>query len=142
MAASAALIAYGSTLEVETAPGSGIFTTIAEIKSVSKPNPSVDEAEVTHMTSPGRAKEFIAGLADYGEIEFDINWVPSSSTDIFIEAWRSSGLNRSVRVTYGQTTAKDTFLAFVKGYEAGASAPGEVLSGTLTLRVAGLPVRS
>lgn len=142
MAASAAVIAYGSTLEVEDDAGSLNFIAIAEIKSVSKPNASVDEAEVTHMESPDRAKEFIAGLSDYGEIAFDINWVPSSATDLFIEAWRSSGETRAVRVSYGQTTAEDTFPAFVKGYEAGASAPGEVLQGTLTLRVAGAVVRS
>lgn len=142
MAASVAVLAYGSTLEVETAAGSAVYTTIAEIKSVSKPNASVDEVEVTHMTSPSRAKEFKAGLTDYGEIAFDINWVPSSATDVFIETWRAGGENRSVRVTYGSTVYKDTFSAFVKGYEAGASSPGEAMTGTLTLRVAGAVTRS
>lgn len=144
MAASAALIATGSTLQVETAAGTAIYTYIAEIRSVNKPNAQVDEVEVTHMTSPGRAKEFIAGLIDYGELAIDINWIPSNATDLFIEAWKLDGLNRSVKLTYPTTggTATDTFSAFVKGYEAGASAPGEALQGTLTLRVAGAPTRS
>lgn len=142
MAASAAVLAYLSTLEVEDAPNSGVWVFIAEVKSVSKPNASVDEVEVTHMTSPDRAKEFLAGLTDYGETEFDINWVPGGATDDFIEAWRAAGETRATRVSYGNTGAKHTFPAFVKGYEAGASAPGEVLTGTLTLRVAGAVVRS
>lgn len=141
MAASAAKIAYGSTLEVETSPGSGTYTTIAEIKSVSKPNASVDDVEVTHMTSPNLAKEFIAGLTDYGDIQFDINWIPGSATDTFLEAWRASGLNRSTRITY-PGSIKDTFPAYMKGYEAGAAGPGDVLAGTLTLKVAGAVVRS
>lgn len=141
MAASVAKIAYGSKLEVETAPGSLVYTEIAEIKSVSKPNASVDDVDVTHMSSPGLAKEFIPGLTDFGEISFDVNWVPGSATDQFLEAWRASGLTRSARVTY-PGNVKDTFPAYIKGYEAGASSPGDVLAGTLSLKVAGLPVRS
>jgi hypothetical protein len=141
MAASLAKIAYGSKLEVETAPGSGSFTEIAEIKSVSKPNASVEDVDVTHMSSPGLAKEFIPGLTDFGEISFDVNWVPGSATDQFLEAWRASGLTRAARVTY-PGNVKDTFPAYIKGYEAGASAPGDVLAGSLSLKVAGLPVRS
>lgn len=135
-------IAYGSTLEVENAAGSGVFVKIAKIKSVTKPNPSTDEVETTHMESPGRAKEFEAGLSDYGTIDYDLNWEPGGTTDTFIEAWRASGETRATRVKYGNTAVRDTFPAFVQSYEAGASAPGELLTGTLTLRVAGLPVRS
>lgn len=141
MAASVAKIAYGSKLEVENAPGSGVYTEIAEIKSVSKPNVQVADVDVTHMSSPGLAEEQIPGLTNFGEISFDLNWVPGSATDQFLEAWRVSGLTRSARVTY-PGNVKDTFPAYIKGYEAGASAPGEALSGTLTLKVAGLPVRS
>ena len=145
MAASAAIIAYLSTLQVETAAGTAVYSDIAEIKSISKPNAQVDEVEVTHMTSPGRAKEYIAGLIEYGEIAIDINWIPSNATDLFIEAWKLDGINRAVKLKYPTTGggyAYDTFQAFVRGYEAGASAPGEAFKGTLTLRVAGAPVRS
>jgi hypothetical protein len=141
MAASAAKIAYGTTLQVETAAGTGVYTALAEIRSVNKPNASVDDVEVTHMTSPGLAKEFIAGLTDYGTLDLDLNWIPSSATDLFIEAWRADGSTRSVKITY-PGSAVDTFPAFVKGYEAGASSPGDALQGKLTLRVAGAVVRS
>lgn len=134
-------IAYGSTLEVEDEAGSGVFVKIAKITSIAKPNAAVDEVETTHMESPGRAKEFEAGLTDYGEVAYDIRWEASSATDLFIEAWRASGETRSVRATYGLGGPNDTFPAFVKGYEAGAGSPGDVFNGTLTLRCAGLPVR-
>ena len=64
MAASLAKIAYGAKLEVETAPGSAVFTEILEIKSVNKPDASIDDVDVTHMSSPGLAKEFLAGMTD------------------------------------------------------------------------------
>lgn len=141
MAASLAKIAYGAKLEVETAPGSAVFTEILEIKSVNKPDASIDDVDVTHMSSPGLAKEFLAGMTDFGDISFDINWVPGGGTDQFIEAWRASGLVRATRLTY-PGNVKDTFPAYVKGYSAGASSPGDALTGQLTLKVAGLPVRS
>lgn len=141
MAASLAKIAYGSKLEVENAPGSGIYVEILEIKSVNKPDASVEDVDVTHMSSPGLAKEFVAGMTDFGEMQLDINWVPGGSTDQFIDAWRLSGLTRSARMTY-PGNVKDTFPAYVKGYSAGASSPGDALTGQLTLKVAGLPVRS
>lgn len=141
MAASVAKIAYGAKLEVETAPGSAIFTEILEIKSVNKPDPSVDDVEVTHMSSPNLTKEYIPGLSDFGDISFDINWVPGSSTDQFLETWRASGLVRSVRVTY-PGNVKDTFPGYMKGYSAGAGSAGDVLAGQLTIKVAGAIVRS
>jgi hypothetical protein len=141
MAASAVKIAYGSSLQVETSAGSGVFQTIAEIRSVNKPNAQVDEVEVTHMASPGTAKEFVAGLTDFGTVDFDINWIPSNATDLFIEAWRAAAETRSVKVIYNGG-AVDTFPAFVKDYSAGASSPGAAFQGKLTLRVAGAVVRS
>lgn len=141
MAASLAKIAYDGKLEVESAPGSGTFVEILEIKSLNKPDLSVDDVDVTHMSSPGRAKEYISGMSDFGDISFDLNWVPGGATDVFIEAWRASGLNRSTRVTY-PGNIRDTFSAYVKGYSGGASSPGDALTAQLTLKVAGLPVRT
>lgn len=140
MAASNAIIAFDVTLEVEDAPGSGVFVALAEITNVTPPNAQVDDVEVTHMTSPGRAKEFKPGLTDYGEAEFEMNWIPSSVTDTFIRAWRADGTTRSTRVTYpeGET---DTFPAYPRGYQTGAQI-GDKLSATLTLKVAGDVVRA
>lgn len=131
-----AKIAYGTTLHVEDAAGSGVFVKIAEIKSVAKPNAQVDDVEVTHMESPGRAKEYIAGLTDYGETSFDLNWNPGDATDQFIEAWRASGETRATKITYPGAVV-DQFPSYVKGYEGGASAPGEALTGSLTIKIAG-----
>jgi hypothetical protein len=139
MAESNAVIAFDVTLEVETFAGSGVFTELAEITNVTPPNASVDDVDVTHMKSPGRAKEFRPGLTDNGEAEFEMNWIPSSVTDTFIRAWRTSGETRSTRLTYpeGET---DTFPSYPKGYQLGAQI-GDKMSGTLSVKVAGDVVR-
>jgi phage head maturation protease len=54
MAASTAITGYGAVFAVETALNSGVFTDLLETTSITAPNASVDEVDVTHMQSPGR----------------------------------------------------------------------------------------
>lgn len=140
MAASQGVVAFDVTVEVETAEGSGTYTELAEITNVTPPNATVNDVEVTHMKSPGRAREFKPGLTDYGTATCEMNWIPSSVTDTFILAWRASGQTRSVKFTYPDGEI-DTFPAYPQGYETGAQI-GEKLGGTLTMKVAGNVVRS
>lgn len=135
MAASEAVVAFDVTVEVETATGSGVYQELAEITNVTPPNAQVNQVEVTHMKSPGRAREYKPGLTDYGSVTCEMNWIPSSVTDLFLLDWRADGTTRSMRLTYpdGET---DTFPASFEGYEVGAQI-GEKLSATLTAKVAG-----
>ncbi len=136
MAASVAVGAYGAIFAVETALNSGSFTDLVDTTEITAPNASVDEVEVTHMQSPNRVKEFIAGLADYGSVTEKGNHVPQSATDIFLLAWRADGGRRNCRITYtgGHT---QTFLAFVKNYSVDTANPSAALKRTLVVRVAG-----
>lgn len=60
--------------------GTEVFTTIAEIKSLSGPNFQTAFAEVTHMESPDAVREFIPTLTDPGEISFTANFLPDNAT--------------------------------------------------------------
>lgn len=135
MAESQAMIGYGSKLEVEDAAGSGNFIELAEITSVTAPNEQTDDVDVTHMQSPGSTREFIQGLTDGGECEFELNWIPGSATDEFIKTWRQSRERRTARIVYPNAET-DTFLSYVKGYARMAPLEDK-LAATLTLKVAG-----
>lgn len=139
MAASNAITGYGAILSVETAAGSGIYQDLAELTDVTQPNAQVDQVEVTHMLSPARAKEYKAGLADYGDAVYKVNYVPGSATDTFIIAWRADGSTRSTRLTYPNAHTQ-TFPSFVKGYAPDAFNPSSALKATLTVKVAGAVV--
>lgn len=141
MAASQAITGYNSTFEVETAPGSGVFTFLAEVTDITPPNAKADQVEVTHMQSPGRAKEFVQGMTDYGDMTLKLNHIPSSATDDFISAWRADGTTRSTRITYPNAQTSVT-PAFVLGYAPDNFNPGAALKATLTLKCAGVPVNS
>jgi hypothetical protein len=108
-------IGYGLTVEVEDAPASGVFVELAQVFSATPPSAEVDDVETTHYGSPDRSREFIAGLTDRGEVSIEMNFEEQSATDGFIRAWRSSGLNRAVRITYANGAIVN-FAAYVKTY--------------------------
>lgn len=141
MAASQAGIGYGTFLAVETSLGSGVWTDIAEVSSVTAPNAAADQVERTHMQSPNRTKEFAQGLIDPGDAAFKLNHIPGDSVDNFIVAWKAAGDVRGVRITYPNAHTQ-TFPAFVKGYAPDAFNPSGLLSATLTLKVAGAVVEA
>jgi Lambda phage tail tube protein, TTP len=84
MAASQAMLGYGSTVQISTAASPDSFQQMDEIKSITPPSNTLDQIDVTHMQSPNRRREFISGLNDGGEFSFEMNFVPGSNTDDFL----------------------------------------------------------
>ena len=139
--ASAAMIGWGTKLEVETVAGTLTYTELAEIKNANKPSAAVDQVEITTMGSPDQTKEFIAGLTDRGEISMTMNWVPGAPTDDFIEDWREGGNERRyVKITTPNNKIY-TLQGFILDYT-GSIPVGEAMEAELTLKVAGSVVRS
>lgn len=139
--ASAAMIGYGTKIEIENVAGGGVYTEIGEVTNANKPNIQVDQVEVTTMQSPDQTKEYIAGLADRGEVTLSMNWVPGSASDTFIETWREGGNERrSVKITTPNNKIY-TFNAFILSYS-GEIPNGEVMKAELGLKVAGSVTRS
>jgi hypothetical protein len=66
------------------ANASAVLTQLDELLSVTPPNPQVDDVEATHMAST--AREFIAGLTDYGSGDFEFNFIPGNATDVLVRA--------------------------------------------------------
>ncbi|RYE64060.1 MAG: phage tail protein, partial [Oxalobacteraceae bacterium] len=88
-----ARIGYGTRYEIwnATLPVPA-FVFVAEVTSVTPGAASADRIDATHMMSPGRRREYIAGLIDNGEASFEINWVPGSATDELLRSLMSSGV--------------------------------------------------
>src|SRR5580765_4495660 len=120
MAASLAMLGYGSLFSMEstTSPGDSPLTyvALAEIKNIKPPNQQTDDVDVTHNTSPQRRREFIAGLIDPGEASFDMNFVPGSASDLRLQGLLTAGTNVNCRITFPNLINWD-FIGIVKGYE-------------------------
>lgn len=91
-----ALIGYGAEFWLDNA--SNVLTQLSEILSVTPPNPQVATVEATHMASPGRRREYIAGLIEDGEGTFEMNYDAGSATDVLIRAALADGVTRSYKI--------------------------------------------
>lgn len=138
MAASNAILGFGAVLKISDGAESPTFVKIAEVVTVTWPNITSEDVEVTHHESPDRTREYIQGLKDAGEITATINWIPMDASSDMLLGLLSSGAKRQMQVitTNGYQAQ---FLGYVKGFESPQDV-GSQLQATVTIRVSSAPV--
>jgi predicted secreted protein len=116
----------------------GVLTKLAEIISITPPNPQTAEVEATHFGSPNRRREYIAGLIEDGEGTFEMNYVPGSTTDVLIRGAQASGLTKAYKIVIpdGVGTWKVEGSCIVKGYERNVPIDDR-MTASLTVRFTG-----
>lgn len=131
-----AAIGYGSTYEVwDASLGTPALVKIGEVTSITPGSESADRVEVTHMESPNRRREYVAGLIDSGESTFEINWVPNDATDVLLRTLFESGAVEQHRVTFPNGVTV-TYNASIIGYEK-AVPIDDRMTATITVAVSG-----
>ncbi len=78
MSASEAKTGYSTYLQVND--GSDNYENVAEVVSISGLSLSRDTTEVTHLASDDNAKEFIGNMVDGGELSFEVNYLPTDTS--------------------------------------------------------------
>lgn len=135
-------IGYGVSLLVsDVSPATTPTNAIGTIMSFTPPNPTRDIIDVTSSSSANMAREFVAGLIDYGESSFEMLWDTGSTTDALLRGITLERAPRTYRATFSQYTPARTitFQAYLTGYE--RSAPMEdKMTASITLKVTGAPV--
>lgn len=91
-------------------------TEVIEVIEVTPPNSTADRVEVTHMKSPGKRREYIAGMQGDGTASFSINYKPGSATDIFLRELKASGATASHVIEWEDGTTV-TFSGSLLTYE-------------------------
>lgn len=133
MATANAVIGYGTTFAFGDGADPEVFTALAEVTDITPPSDSIDIIETTHMTSPNRTKEFIAGLSDPGECSFDIHFIPGTGDDTVIQGRRNTGTVNNYQITWpGSGTW--TFAAILTGY-APTAPVNDRMTATVTFKV-------
>jgi predicted secreted protein len=135
MAASEALLGYGTIYAIDDGTTGTVFTPLGEVFDFEPPADEVEEVDVTHYLSPDRTREFIAGLINPGEGTFSINWIPGNDTDIFLRDLYVSGETRNHKVTF-TNGASMTFPAFIKGF-APTAPVDDKMTAQFTIKKAG-----
>jgi len=138
-----ARIGWGGKVFLSTDNTEANLTQLAEVTECTFPSDETDEIEATHLLSPGRRKEFIAGLIDGGEVTVSGNYDPGSATDLLLTAAKETGTTRKVRFQIPDTSGTGsidwnfTTSGFVKKYAPDTMSPNAKISYTVTIRITG-----
>jgi hypothetical protein len=138
-----ARIGWGGELHVSTDNTEANLVELLEVREVGFPSDEADEHEVTHLKSPGRRKEFIAGLIDGGEFTATLNYDPGNATDLLLTAAKDTGDTRKIRIVIpddsGTGTADWNMVTsvFVKKWAPDNMEANAPITATVTFRVTG-----
>lgn len=77
MTTTAAVSAYGMTLQLSSG---STFISIAEVRSISEVGAERDFIEATHLLSPQKFKEYIAGLIGSTDVTLEMNYIVQDTT--------------------------------------------------------------
>lgn len=131
-----AMIGYNTAYAIWDATlSTPAYVDIAEVINVTPGASTADRIEATHMKSPNRRREYIAGLIDNGEATFEINWVPGSATDELIRQHFEAGTAANHRITFPNNVTV-IFEAVITGYEK-ESPIDDRMTATITVAVSG-----
>jgi hypothetical protein len=134
------MLGYGSSFEIATSGNSpSDLISLGEIYNITPPSAVVDQIDVTHMQSPNRRREFIAGLVDGGETSFEMNYIPGSIGDTELHEILDTPVGqtrrRTARIRYPNGVTH-TFEVELQRYES-AVPTDDKMSSTVTFKVTG-----
>lgn len=130
-----AIEAQGITIKRGTGSGPIVYATIPEIKSFSGPGGSASVIDVTDLSST--AKEKRMGLADEGQLQLTINYIPDNTVHMALRADRASRAKTPFQILFtdvGLTTW--SFNAYVTGFNVSGGVDG-VVEAQVTLEITG-----
>lgn len=115
-----------------------------EILETPFPEGETEDVEATHMQSPNRRREYIAGLINDGTGDVLMNYVPGSTTDVLCRDLQDAGITTGYRVQLLQPDSSYWQIqgeCIVKKY--GRNSPiDDRRTATLTVRFTGAAVET
>ena len=114
-----------------------VYEEIGQVVSISGPDGSIPEIDVTHLGSTGA--EYIGGLPDFGNVSMEVIWDPASATALHADLWTDFN-NQTVggyQIRLSDSPQSTlTFEAYPGGYPVNL-ATGDKVGATISLRVTG-----
>ena len=130
------MIGYGSKVRIGLGETPD-WTELEFVGDLEMPDEQVDEIEVTHMQSPDRRKQFIAGLIDGGEVSIPMNYIAGNDSDVLLQTIKASGETVQIEITLTAAGTAETFAGFLKGYARTAPVNDKMMA-TATFRLSEL----
>ena len=134
----------GTLFQAGDGAGPGVFTTRAQVRSISGPSLKNNALDVSEHDGPLPYMEFIPGLNDPGEVTIELLFDPADPTqdeggpDGLLFTYNAAAL-RNYAIVWPDTAGTTwEFEAIITAYEPGA-AVDDALTATLTFKLAGAP---
>lgn len=130
-------IGHGSSFRIGNGADPEVFTALAELNDITPPEVTRDSIDATHHSSPDRAREFIPGLKDGGEVTVSFNLIPGGPSDEAIRDQLEAAGLKNYRCVYPDGSHLQ-FAGFCTAY--GQATPlDDKMTGSATFKVSGLP---
>lgn len=132
---------HGVALKLSDMAGTPVFTTVAQITSITPPGFNRGETVVAEHDMTAAVRVINDALYDAGEVVAEVSWDPGHATHDestgFLEA-AVDGATRDWQIVFPDTGATQFDFAAFARYQPGAhDANTGLMTGTLTLRVDG-----
>ena len=135
-------VGLGATIAFGDGASPEVFTSVAEVVSMSGPNFSRESVDFTHMSSANDYKEFKPGMKDGGEVTFEGRWLPGDSShdaSTGVLSLFEAGSIDNWKLTFPDGS-DFTFAAFVTGLSPSIGGVDDPVNMSVTLKVSGKPV--
>lgn len=127
-------IGWGASFGIEGGTP-GTYVKLAEVKAITPPGATRNTVDATHLESPDKWMEYIAGMKDTGEASITLNYVPSA-TDALFAAFNDETGNYEVTFPNGVMLR---FGGIVTGWTPPELTPEGVMEATITIKPTGAP---
>lgn len=139
-----AISGVGAEFQLGNAASPEVFSKVAEVLSISGPELSAEQIEVTSLDSTGGYKEFIPGLLDGGTVSIEFNYIDGNTNQETLRT-RVSTVNQTAsnyRVALPDSPISYvTFAAIVESYSMNVET-GSAVTVSCSLKISGAPVWS
>jgi predicted secreted protein len=133
-----AMIGHGSDFQRSSdGTSGGAFATVGEVLDITPPSLAKDAVDATHMASPDRWREFIAGLKDGGEVSLELSFIPGNASTTAALSDINSNSAGYYKIVFPDATEWG-FAAIATGFEAGDPLDDK-MTATLTYKLTGKP---
>ena len=137
MGASQATSGYATVLQDNS---SGSFASVAEVVRIVGPKKTRKFIDVTNLTSPSEAMEWIPGLLEAGSVTLTLNYLPGDATQKRIGAALDAASKLNFKIILSDALATTiTFTGYYESIEPTAPHDNK-LSLNVTIKVTGIPV--
>lgn len=132
---SEATVGYGSSL-FYSVDGTA-YTEVAQTVDLSGPEPEVGDVAITNNDSPDNTKEYIPGMIEPGEQEFEVVYKKAVCAALY--GMFGNGITYFWRELYPDGS-KWEFKGYLKGFGTEAPTEDEAIRNTITIKLTTKPV--